>query len=140
MPINHIHLFICILILHSVKDSHKDNNMPNNKTQEVILILHHRLVPFLNSYFTADRWKTNTHFDLLVHKGDAQQNVLRYRPTKISLFLNWMRYPSYRNLHSHMKALSMQVNISKFLEAASSLGGETSQHGSVESNTWPYSF
>lgn len=82
MPINRIHLFICILIPRSVKDPHKDNKM-----QEVILILQCRLVSLLNSYFTADRWKANTHFHLLVRKCHAQQNGLTYRPTKIILFI-----------------------------------------------------
>lgn len=68
-----------------MKDPHKDNKMPNNKMQEVILILQCRLVSLLNSYFTADRWKTNTHLHLLVRKCHAQQNILIYRPTKIIL-------------------------------------------------------
>lgn len=34
----------------------------------------------------------------------------------------------------------MQVNIFKLVEAVNTLGGETSQHGFVESNTWLYSF
>ena len=70
-----------------MKDPHKDIKMQNNKAQVVILMLHHRLVSLLNSYFTANRWKTNTHSDLLVCKCHAQQNVLIYRPTKISLFI-----------------------------------------------------
>lgn len=76
-----------------MKDPHKDNKMPNNKMQEVILILRHRLVPLLNSYFTADRWKTNTHFHLLVRKCRAQQNVLIYRPTEIILFIELDEIP-----------------------------------------------
>ena len=76
-----------------MKDPPKDNKMPNNETQEVTLILHHRLVSLLNSYFTADSWKTNTHFDLLVQKCHAQQNVLIYRPIKISLFIELDEIP-----------------------------------------------
>jgi len=75
-----------------VKDPHKDK-MPNNKMQEVILILHHRLVSLLNSYFTADRWKTNTH--LLVRKCYAQQNVLIQRPIKISVFIELDEMPEF---------------------------------------------
>lgn len=99
--------------------------MPN-KMQEVILILHDRLVSLLNSCFTADRWRTNTHFNLLVRKCHAQQNVLIYRPRNKSLYLlNWMKYLCYRSLNNHKKALSLQANIPKHLEAICSLEGET---------------
>lgn len=125
MPINHAHLSICIVIPHSGKDSHKSNKMPS-KMQEDILILHDRLVSLLNSNFTADRWRTNTHFNLLVCKCHAQQNVLLCRPRNKSLYLlNWIKYICYRSLNNPKKALSMQVNTSRHLEAVSSLEGGT---------------
>lgn len=66
--------------------------MPN-KMQGVGLILHHRLVSLLDSYFTDDSWKTSTHFHLLLHRHHAQQNVLIYRPTKKSLFIELQEIP-----------------------------------------------
>lgn len=84
------------------------------------------LVSLLNIYFTADRWRTNTRFNLLVHKCHAQQNVLIYRPrNKSPYLLDWMKYLCYRSSNNLKKALSMQVNIFKYLETISSLEGET---------------
>lgn len=46
------HAYNCFLnwISPSMKDPHKDSKMPNNKMQEVALILHHGLVPLLDSW------------------------------------------------------------------------------------------
>lgn len=96
-----------------MEDAQKDKKMTNNKAQEVILTLHHRLVSLLSIYFTDSRWKINTHFDLSV--ANAMLNKMySYTDQEISVYLlNWMTNLRYRNLHSHMKALSMKVNVSK---------------------------